>query len=544
MKAIAFTRSMLVTLMLLGIACSDDDKPMAPNDESAVGSVSGVVTEAQGYALEGVTVTLGGRTAPTNEDGWFVFTDVPAAANAVLGLAMEGYFSAYRRVDILAGDTTHLPSVELLPVAEQNIDAAAGGSASTADGDGTASFPANALVTAAGAPYAGTASVQLAAALPEDDYFYNAFPGDFEGEAAGGGTVPFVSYGFMGVALRGAAGEALFLANGAQAELSLRMPSGALRFAQATIPMWYFDQERGVWVEEGEATLVGDTYVGQVQQVGIWNWDLPTTDICQVTGQVQNDAGQPVVGARVYSQGIDCAFADQVYSGADGSFSVRAIKECSAALQAIRGSIASQSETLAVGSENTQALPNPLVLDSPAFSITLSWGAEPEDLDSHLLIPMTWNPTYDFYHICYFSEGSLAADPYTNLNTDATDGFGPEIVSGTKLYPGTYSYYVHHYGGLTTIAASPTRVTLQASGIYRTWNANTASGTFHDGGGYDDEGSYYEDYWHVFDLVVSAQGELSVVSRNRVVVDSGEGPWWTAGVTIFEESLRSAGKQR
>ncbi len=501
MNAHSFTRYATVLLLLLAAACSSDDDPTGPGDDAvSVGSVSGIVLEAGSYALADVTVRLGTRTTLTNEDGWFVFTDVAAASDAVLGFEMEGYLGTFRLVDIFAGETTHLPSVELLVVETEFLDAVAGGTASTGDGDGSASFPANALVTAAGDPYTGTAEVQLSVGLPEDDYFYNAFPGEFEGETTGGGTVPFISYGFMGVELRGAASEPLFLADGVQAELTLRVPPGAMRLAPATIPMWYFDEERGVWVEEGEAVLVGDTYVAEVEHFTIWNWDLPTTDICLVTGHVLNDVELPVPGARVYSEGIDCAFADQVYTASDGSFSVRAIKGCSAALRAIKGTIASQTETLDIGTDDTQALPDPLVLSLPAFSITLSWGAEPEDLDSHLLVPMPWNPTYDFYHICYFSEGTLATDPYTNLNTDDTDGIGPEIISGTRLYPGTYSYYVHHYSGLTTIAASPTRVTLQASGIYRTWNANTATGTFHDGGGYEDDVSYFEDYWHVFDL--------------------------------------------
>ncbi len=536
----------MIWLTLLVVACSSDDKPTAPGEDSPiVGSVSGIVAEAGSGSLADVFVSLGSRTTQTNEDGWFVFVDVPVASDAVLGFEMDGYLGTSRRVDILAGETTHLPSVELLLVETLFLDAVAGGTASTGDGDGSASFPANALVTATGSPYTGTAEVQLSVALPEDGFFYNAFPGDFEGEAAGGGTVPFISYGIMGVELRGALSEPLFLADGVTAELTLQVPPGARRLAPATIPMWYFDEERGVWVEEGEAILVGDTYVADVEHFTIWNWDLPTADICEITGLVRNAHGLPVSGARIYSEGIGCTFADQAYSGSDGRFSVRAIKDCSAGLHAIKGTAASQTETLDVGTADTQALPDPLVLSLPAFSITLSWGAEPEDLDSHLLVPMTWNPAYDFYHIYYDSEGSLLANPYTNLNTDDTDGIGPEIISGTQLYAGTYSYYVHHYDGLTTIAASPTRVTLQASGIYRTWNASSATGSFHDGGGYEgSDQNYYEDYWHVFDLVVSAQGELSVVSRNRVLVDAEDGPWWTAGVTIFEESLRGATKSR
>ena len=545
MTRIWIGRHLLVGMALLAVACSSDDKTTAPGDDNpAVGSVSGIVALAGGDVLEGVTVSLGNRTASTNEGGWFAFTDVPAASGVAVGFTMTGLLPSFRTVDVLAGQTTHLPDVELQPAETVILSGAAGGEAAASDGDGSASFPANAFVTGTGAAYTGDVVVQIGVAVPGDADFYQVFPGGFEGETAGGTTVPFISYGFMGLSLEAGRGEPLFLADGIQAELSLRVASEDVSSAPATIPMWYFDEDRGIWVEEGEAVLQGNTYVGQVEHFTIWNWDLPTTDICLITGHVEDEDGDPVPDARVFSQGLGCTFQDVAYADAAGNFSIRTINDCEAILWALKGASASQTENLVVGSDDTQPLPVPLVLSVPAFSITLSWGVEPEDLDSHLLVPMPWNASYDYYHIYYDSMGNIAADPHTALDTDDTDSFGPEIIGGTHLYPGTYSYYVHHYSGDGTMAASPTTVTLEAAGIYRTWRASSASGTFHEGGYYEDQDlNYFEDYWHVFDLVVSEQGSLSVVSRNQAV-GSEEGPWWVAGVTIFEESLKSSTKHR
>lgn len=530
---------------LLGLpACSSDDSSSGPGTTPANrGTVSGIVA-ASGFPLEGVVVAIGGKTVTTNEDGWFAVTDLAVADNAVIGFALAGYLPTFRTVAILANETTHLPDVALLTADTVVLDAATGGSASTLGGLATASFPANAFATAAGGAYTGDVNVDLSAALPSSSDFYDVFPGDFEGEATGGGTVPIVSFGFMGVELTDdSRGAPLQLADGVTAALSLALPNTG----SSTIPMWWFDEARGVWVEEGEAVWNGSAYVAEVSHLSIWNWDLPVTEICQVTGQVQDMDGHPVPDARVISQGLGCTFADDVYTDAGGNFSVRAIKDCSASFVAMRGTYSSAPAQADIGTDDTQALPEPLVLSVPAFSITLVWGENPEDLDSHLLIPMTWDAGYDYFHISYHNMGTLVTDPYTILDTDDTTSFGPEIVGGTKLYAGKYSYFVHHYSGDGTVSGSPARVTLEVGNYYRTWDASTASGSFHDGGYYYDDNTQteYQDYWHVFDFTVGSQGTVSVTSVNRAVVSSydEDGPWNGWDATIYDTYKRAAAGQ-
>ena len=48
------------------------------------------------------------------------------------------------------------------------------------------------------------------------------------------------------------------------------------------IPLWYFDEDNGYWIEEGSATLQGTKYVGTVSHFSFWNYDIPTeyVNIC------------------------------------------------------------------------------------------------------------------------------------------------------------------------------------------------------------------------------------------------------------------------
>jgi uncharacterized protein YfaP (DUF2135 family) len=83
------------------------------------------------------------------------------------------------------------------------------------------------------------------------------------------------------------------------------------------------------------------------------------------------------------------------------------------------------------------------------WRIVLSWGKDPEDLDSHL-----WTP--DGEHIWYGHEKGKNAD----LDVDDIDGYGPETITIHKLVEGTYVYAVKHFDGSGTLASSGAKVDL------------------------------------------------------------------------------------
>ena len=76
-----------------------------------------------------------------------------------------------------------------------------------------------------------------------------------------------------------------------------------------------------------------------------------------------------------------------------------AVKSSTAMVWAMKGSYASEVVTVGVGTECPVVLQDPLVLLEPAFSIALSWGQEPRDLDAHLFIPMNWQIEGESYRL-------------------------------------------------------------------------------------------------------------------------------------------------
>ena len=73
------------------------------------------------------------------------------------------------------------------------------------------------------------------------------------------------TYGMTVVELEDPSGNPLQLAAGSPVEMTTDIPASLQGDAPATIPLWYFDEEMGIWMEEGSAELVnGDTYIGKV----------------------------------------------------------------------------------------------------------------------------------------------------------------------------------------------------------------------------------------------------------------------------------------
>jgi len=120
-----------------------------------------------------------------------------------------------------------------------------------------------------------------------------------------------------------------------------------------------------------------------------------------------------------------------------------------------------EGTVIATISQATQTAP--VLFMSPtgtafAWRIVLSWGANPDDLDSHLTGPLTGSASR--FHVYYSSKGSLVASPFAQLDVDETEGYGPETITIAQQIAGTYRYYVHKYSGTGDIKTSTARVDL------------------------------------------------------------------------------------
>lgn len=485
-----------------------------PGGTEDYGIVMGKVIDTADTALGGVTVTLAGQTTGTNDQGWFSISNVSAGDRVLLKFSKNGYATTYRVTEVQVGGSSFVEATMSTVGASQPISAASGGTTTTPDGGGL-EIGANSLVNSQGNPFSGTANVTLTVFDPTDDREVNAFPGEYLGISAQGETVPLKSYGFMDISVTGS-GD-LQLAAGETATVKIPVPVSLQSEAESrgTCPLWYYDTETGYWREEGQGTYdpASGSFVGTVTHFSTWNYDV-SFPRAYISGRVVDSCGNPIKGAKVNCWGPGWTYSrwasGETSTPADGSFNCVPV-ECTVVFnyQASKGEQKSPVYSFGPLPCDTGSLNNPdtchwvgdLVLPGcagggPTVQLTLTWGANPSDLDSHL----TWKHNSDTFHVYYTTKGSLSSEPYANLDTDDTTSYGPEVVTIAKLRPGTYRYSVRHYDGTGTIQTSGAEVNavIEGIGIYKfTPPASQPGGT---------------DIWRIVDIVVATNGEVTAVN--------------------------------
>ncbi len=309
-----------VVLCALLFGCGGGtSQPPAPT-----GTVSGtVVSAATGTGLGGVTVTGGGQTATTTSTGSFTLSGVAVGDAVVVKFGLQAYAPGYRSVKVQA-DTTSTASTRLTPVgATQAISATTGGTVAMPQGPAQVVLPANGLVDkSTGAAASGQVTVAITPIDPALDAAN--MPGDYSARSAAGGAQTIESFGAVSVTLSDAAGNRLDLASGQTA--TLRIPLASRSAAPpATIPLYYFDETAGVWVEQGTATLGGSApnqyYEGTVSHFTYWNADRPAETIF-VHGCVKEASGALSAGATVTTDGIDYSGSSIGFTDTNGNFIV------------------------------------------------------------------------------------------------------------------------------------------------------------------------------------------------------------------------------
>jgi hypothetical protein len=122
--------------------------------------------------------------------------------------------------------------------------------------------------------------------------------GDLAAIRTTGSETQLISYGMAEVSLTDNAGNPLQLKEGAASQLTFPIPAGMESNPPATIPLWYFDEERGIWIEEGTATLQGNVYVGSVTHFSWHNLDVPGERVT-IKGKVTDCEDKPVSYVKV-----------------------------------------------------------------------------------------------------------------------------------------------------------------------------------------------------------------------------------------------------
>ncbi len=296
---------------------------------------SGQVKDSStGNGLANVKVSLGESTTTTDENGFYTFSDLTASEEAVINFEKEGYLLGSTQIQLksVLGDNTASSNYLEYAMHTHNYQ----WDYNSSDGVNGAHIMIDASLSYRdinGKPYSGTITAELIYFDITSDEGKAAFPGAFKGINSDGTLVQFDTYGLISILLEDSNGNRLRLAEGETAALRFDKVSSLEK--PETLPLWYYDYDQGLWVEEGYAELQEDgTYKGEISHLGTWSLNKPLEDEAGIyRGRIVNEAGSPMSDVRLYAVGENWIGSD-LTTDENGMFEINVIPGSSFQLKA------------------------------------------------------------------------------------------------------------------------------------------------------------------------------------------------------------------
>lgn len=286
-----------VTLTLLSCRREDGD-PVSPdntNTKMVKTAIAGNVTDVNGDPIDNVVIQIEGKSVKTTQYGTFFIEDVLVPENrCTISCDKEGFFKGFKSSSprensitefrvVLTGMKKHLFSSN-----EENTIKV---------GEAQIIFPANGYVYSDGTNYSGIVTAALGYLDPSTPNFYAQFSGDMAARRNDGSEAELYSFGVFRVELFDYNNKPLSLGNGKKASLYYPIAEFQKAHAPEKMPLWFFDETKKIWQEEGEVLKKGNMYIGSVSHFTSWNCDIPT-QTAFLSGKVSCD-GAGISGIEI-----------------------------------------------------------------------------------------------------------------------------------------------------------------------------------------------------------------------------------------------------
>jgi hypothetical protein len=290
----------LISISILLIACKREQLDSDVSSSLIATEIRGRVVDENNKGVKAALVKVGNEQSVTDDFGDFLFSKVEVNQNiAFVSVEKAGYFRSGRT--ILPDEANNIVKLKLIakkiPI---HISSNQGGKISLINSNGsTITFQANSFQTLDNQFYAGQVKIYTAYLDPEALDFPLIMPGNLVGIDSNGMLNGLRSYGMMAVEIESDDGRILKLADGKPATLSYVIPSSLKSSAPPNIPLWFFDERNGYWLQQGTAVKQGENFTGSVSHFTYWNVDVAYYQL-QVRGTFRTPAGNVIPNHLVY----------------------------------------------------------------------------------------------------------------------------------------------------------------------------------------------------------------------------------------------------
>ncbi len=268
-------------------------------------NVTALVQTVDGATIPNATVTIQGQTVQTDNNGLAnIQVTLPQnTKQVVVKFEKSGFITQSIVYDVA---TLKSVSANLLAI-KQSVPVADITQAQVIEAqylNASITIPANAFVRADGSAATGAVTVKF---TPWDitNSDLNAMPANGVAQDAQSNIVNLISAGMITAIFKDANGQELQLAKGKTADIQMNLPLKSINNQEmkvgTEIPMWHFDESKGLWIEEGVGHVVASSQSSTglavhatVSHFSTWNWDFKFANAGSVFVQCQqNGVGVP-----------------------------------------------------------------------------------------------------------------------------------------------------------------------------------------------------------------------------------------------------------
>ena len=273
-------------------------------------SVTGSVTNTQGSAVQQAKIEINGSVLETNDKGHYFLNEKLLNANGnYVKASKSGHFSTGKFTQAHLGTSDNL-DIQMIPKQlTQTIDPSITNKISFSGC--SVQFQANSLVDANGKLVADKVRVYTTYLNPVEETSWNKIPGDGRVVTKNGGAAFMKLYGIVGVELENSQGEKVFLDKNKPAELSVAVSGNNY---PTTANFSFFDENTGMWIEEGECGKRAGQFVAEVSHFTFWSVGS-SSKFSKLSGQVVDQLNAPISNLKVFVYSSTQGFAsDQTNS--------------------------------------------------------------------------------------------------------------------------------------------------------------------------------------------------------------------------------------
>jgi len=248
------TAVIIIIIILFGCKKTNVDNvitPPPPPPVAVTASVAGRVVDLNNAPVTGASVAAGSSAAVTDNNGQFTLKDIQLDKDAgFVKVTKAGHFTGSRTF-LVNGNTTNNVKIKMIPKTVSGTIASSSGGTVDVTGGAKVNFTPGSFINASSnTVYSGDASVAgYYLDVADTTNFIEYMPGDLRGISTANKAGILKSFGMLSVEMNDAGGQKLQLAAGETATITIPIPSTLQAAAPATIPLWYFDETKGIWKE-------------------------------------------------------------------------------------------------------------------------------------------------------------------------------------------------------------------------------------------------------------------------------------------------------